>query len=111
MIAHGTANGIEVSHNGSKMTVNSRTAARLISQLPGYHGQDIRLLSCSTGARSEGFAQSLANKLNVSVKAPNDLLWADSSGSYYVAAKGKDGKPDLSKKGKFVTYRPGGNRK
>ena len=110
LIAHGTADGIEVMHNGNKIVENSRTAAKLIQRLPGYHGQNIRLLSCSTGARSEGFAQNLANKLNVKVKAPSDILWAYDNGHYFVAAKGANGRADLSKRGKFIIYKPGGNK-
>lgn len=111
LIAHGTPDGIEITHNGNKIIVDSRTAAKLIKRLPGYHGQDIRLLSCNTGARAEGFAQNLANKLNVRVKAPNNILWANEFGQYYIAPRGSDGKADLTKRGKFITYEPGGKRK
>ena len=55
VIAHGTPSSIEIEHNGTKMEVNSRTAAQMITRLPGYKsGQAIRLLSCSTGTRSDG---------------------------------------------------------
>lgn len=38
--------------------------------MPGYKkGQSIRLLSCNTGTLNHGFAQDLANKLNVTVWA------------------------------------------
>lgn len=49
----------------------------MIKQNPQYKkGQTIRLLSCSTGSISNGFAQRLANKLGVKVEAPVDVLWA-----------------------------------
>lgn len=109
LIAHGTAATLEVDHNGNKIYINSRTTAKLIKQMPGYKGQNIRLLSCNTGAVTSGFAQNLANKLNVNVSAPTSLLWADKSGKHFVA----DGKyvngilvPDMSKPGYFKTYKP-----
>lgn len=38
--------------------------------MPGYKkGQSIRLFSCNTGTLNHGFAQDLANKLNVTVWA------------------------------------------
>lgn len=112
LIAHGTSETIEVEHNGKKIQIDSRTTAMLIKKMPGYKkGQSIRLLSCSTGARSHGFAQDLANKLNVVVYAPSDILWAYPSGRHFIAAKDKYGNPDLSKKGRFIKFTPGGNKK
>ncbi|MGM9946492.1 hypothetical protein [Floccifex sp.] len=113
LIAHGTSKTIEVEHNGNKVQINSRTAAKLIRRLPGYKkGQPIRLLSCSTGSKTKGFAQDLANKLNVKVYAPSDILWAYPSGKIVVAPRNKTGDgPDLSKKGRFIEFKPGGNKK
>jgi filamentous hemagglutinin len=117
IIAHGTASSIEIEHNGTKMQVNSRTAARLIKQLPEYKGQAIRLLSCSTGTSSAGFAQNLANKLGVTVYAPSEKLWAWGDGKYVIApTSGKldrygNPQPDLGKRGKFIKYVPGGNKR
>lgn len=59
--------------------IDSRTLARIIKQRQDYHGEPVRLLSCNTGKTDENgdcFAQRLANELNVSVKAPNNFLWA-----------------------------------
>jgi RHS repeat-associated protein len=116
VIAHGTPDIIEIQTANGPMEVDSRIAARLIEQSPGYHaGQNIRLLSCSTGACATGFAQNLANKLGVKVIAPTDLLWAYSNGRLVVAA----GKyvvlpngvtafvPDLSRLGVFRIFLPG----
>jgi hypothetical protein len=41
----------------------------------GYKSGPIRLLSCSAGKKDFGFAQNLANKMGVPVKAPTDTLW------------------------------------
>ena len=112
LIAHGTSSGVQVEHLGSTLTINSRVAASRISRLPGYHGQDIRLLSCSTGARSDGFAQNLANKLGVSVWAPSDLLWARPDGTHFVAPRDPrhPNRPHPWRRGTFIEYKPGGNR-
>lgn len=115
LIAHGTANKIELEHNGKKILVNSRTVAKLIKNMPGYKkGQPIRLLSCNTGTLNHGFAQDLANKLNITVWAPSSYLWAYPNGKHFVADKkivNEKEKPDYSKMGKFIKFTPGGNRK
>ena len=113
LIAHGTANKIELEHNGKRILVNSRTVAKLLKNIPGYKkGQPIRLLSCNTGMLNHGFAQDLANKLNVVVWAPSTYLWAYPSGKHIIAPKDSSGEnPDKTKPGKFIKFIPGGNRK
>ncbi|MCM1523057.1 MAG: hypothetical protein NC120_01255 [Ruminococcus sp.] len=109
IIAHGSEISIDIQHNGQTITVNHRVASRLFKQNKQYKGQGIRLLSCSTGKIDTGFAQNLANKLNVPVKAPTNILWAEQSGKYFVAAgKIVNGEfmPDLSQPGKFKTFYP-----
>lgn len=108
IVAHGTSNGIQVTHNGKKIIVDSRTAARLIQNTDGYNGQAIRLLSCNTGALDNGFAQNLANKLNVEVYAPTNYLWSGQNGNYFVAGMTKNGLPDMHNEGIFKTFKPGG---
>lgn len=109
IIAHGNAISIEIQHNGKTITIDHRVAARLFMQDKQYKGQAIRLLSCSTGKLDTGFAQNLANKLNVPVQAPTDILWARPSGRYYVTAgKTVNGRlvEDFSKPGDFKTFYP-----
>ena len=83
--------------------------------MPGYKkGQSIRLLSCNTGTLNHGFAQDLANKLNVTVWAPSSYLWAYPNGKHFIADKkivNEVAKPDYSKMGRFIKFTPGGNRK
>lgn len=109
VIAHGTQNGIQITHNGEKIIVDSRTAARLIQNMDGYNGQGIRLLSCNTGSLDNGFAQNLANKLNVEVSAPSNILWSTSDGNYFVAGMTNSGMPDMSNTGIFRVFKPGGH--
>ena len=109
VIAHGTSSRIQIrTPNGTRL-VNHRTAARLIQQQPGYNGQGIRLLSCSTGRCGSSFAQNLSNRLGVTVRAPSDLLWAYPNGRMVVAPRGANGLPDISRQGGFRTFTPGGN--
>ena len=91
----------------------ARTAAKLIKSKSEYkRGQPIRLLSCNTGSTANGFAQSLANKLGVVVKAPTKLVWAYSTGKYIVADRSKDDPrlPDFNNKGVFKSFYPGGKK-
>jgi uncharacterized Zn-binding protein involved in type VI secretion len=108
VIAHGSPNKIQVQTQKGPVLVNHRVAARLIKQSPGYSkGQNIRLLSCRTGAADKGFAQNLANKLGVEVKAPNDVLWAYPNGKMVVAPYAKNGGPNLNQQGAFRIFTPG----
>ena len=48
---------------------------------PEYSGGPVRLISCSTGAKQNGIAQQLSNKLGVKVLAPSDTLYIYPNGS------------------------------
>lgn len=109
VIAHGTPNGIQITHNGQHMIVDHRTAALLIQNSDGYNGQAIRLLACNTGALDNGFAQNLANKLNVEVYAPTNYLWSTLNGNYFVAGMNNSRLPDMNDVGIFKLFLPGGN--
>lgn len=109
IIAHGSPVSIKVQHNGNTIEIDHRIAAKLFKSDKNYKRQGIRLLSCNTGKLDNGFAQNLANKLNVPVKAPTDLLWATPSGKHYVASgKMINGNlvDDLTHKGSFKTFYP-----
>ncbi len=118
VVAHGTKYSIAVEFAGKEIDVDSRVAAKLIVRQAGYKkGRPIRLLSCNTGADPIGFAQNLANKLNVTVYAPNDYLWSWYGGRYKVASALPRKEPgeglamDSSKPGEFVKFVPGGNKR
>jgi RHS repeat-associated protein len=106
VLGHGTPTSIQL---GSTL-INHRTLARLLRGRPEFVGQDIRLLACETGQCSRGLAQNLANKLGVTIIAPDELVWAYPSGKLVVAKGrwvGQQFVPDLSRPGKFVTFLPG----
>jgi RHS repeat-associated protein len=105
VVAHGSPHKIQIETAAGPVIVDHRIAARLIEQSPGYSGQGVRLLSCSTGACDVGFAQNLANKMGVEVHAPTDLLWAYPDGRMLVAPQGASG-PDLNNLGGFRVFSP-----
>lgn len=114
VIAHGSSKSIQIESGGKTLTITHREAAQLFRKNPEMKGKYIRLLSCDTGADPRGFAQNLANKLNVVVEAPTKIVWARPNGSYYVAGgRVVNGKlvPVNSDKGKFVKFYPGGKKK
>jgi filamentous hemagglutinin len=98
VVAHGDPNGIVI--NGTLTT--AKDAAQLIAANPQFAGQNIRLLSCSTGASPTGFAQQLANELNVTVRAPTDTLWAYGNGSLTI------GPTPVANSGSWVNFIPTG---
>ena len=53
-----------------------------------YHGQDFRLVSCSTGEGKNSFAQQLSEILGNRIKAPNmDVYYAPNEGTAFVGAR------------------------
>ena len=113
VIAHGTTKTIQIQHNGVMVDITHRTAARLFANDPNFKGKSIRLLSCDTGGVSRGFAQGLADQLNVVVEAPTKLVWARPDGSYFVAGRSKSDFdiPDMNNRGRFIKFYPRGAKK
>lgn len=93
--AHGSRDSIEYGSRDKKLT--AREVARIIKHNESYHGEKVRLLSCSTGSTEDGFAQQLANALGVEVEAPNDVLIVEPNGNYKI---GYDGL------GKMIIFKP-----
>lgn len=115
IIAHGSSKTIEINHNGKVIEVDHRVVARLFKNTSKIPNKPLRLLSCSTGMMKYGFAQGLADRLGVPVKAPSDLLWANPNGTYFVAgyrinSNGKK-EPDKNKPGDFITFYPHNKRR
>ena len=72
---HGNPESAEYYYKGKWVKLDQRSLALMIKKDPGYRSGGIRLISCSTGKLDFGFAQNLANKLGVTVKAPTDTVW------------------------------------
>jgi hypothetical protein len=77
VVAHGTPNAV-FDAAGSAMSPSQ--LASVVRGTPSWAGQDVRLLSCSTGCPTGSFAQSLANELGVGVKAPTTDFFVNSRG-------------------------------
>lgn len=85
--------------------MSPRLLASIIRHSEGRNGQNIRLLSCSTGKTNGDdycFAEDLANALGVTVKAPNDVLFINENGKLSVGEFGQ---------GAFVKYVPNQRRR
>ncbi len=90
IVGHGDRNSVQI---GTNFLANERQLAKSIQNSPQFTGQNIRLLSCNTGAcgiaqggsNSPSIAQGLANRLGVDVVALNNFIWANSNGSHFVA--------------------------
>lgn len=77
-----------------------RLLADVIRRRKDYNGENIRLLSCSTGKIVDGnycFAEELSNALGVCVEAPSDVLYIRSNGAFSVGEE---------ETGKMITYKP-----
>ena len=73
----------DVIGHGTPSSVSGMSASDLAGAIrarPGWGGQDIRLLSCSTGCPTGTFAQDLANDLGVVVRAPTSDIFVSSRG-------------------------------
>jgi len=100
---HGAPDIVEIAlSDGRKVPADHRLLSKLITSQPDYAGEDIRLLSCSTGATENGIAQRLADKMGVAVEAPSDTLWIYSSGKTTIGPQAADNT------GSWVRFVPGG---
>jgi len=97
---HGTPSQVQVNTPNGDIMINHRVLSKLIQQQEGYNGQNIRLLSCSTGACTNGLAQNLANKLDKTVRAPSDTLWAYPNGKLTI------GSTPRSNTGQWIDFNP-----
>ncbi|MDK1398377.1 hypothetical protein QN071_23140 [Pseudomonas protegens] len=109
VVAHGSKKKIEIVTPNGIVMADQRVVSKLIESNPGYSGQPIRLLSCDTGACDTGFAQNLANKMGVAVKAPTNLVWAYDDGRLVVAPRSplNENLPDLLNQGTFKIFTSG----
>lgn len=114
LVGHGSPVSIQIEVNGVQKQLDARTISRMLSHNESYSKkQPIRLLSCLTGSKADGFAQNLANKLNTTVYAPTDIVWAYPNGRHIVAPRNprNPNQPHPTKRGKFVPFYPGGKKR
>jgi filamentous hemagglutinin len=84
VVVHGNSQNVGLVVNGEFQLLDQRALATYIQKQPSYGGGSIRLASCETGACTAGFAQNLANKLGVPVKAPTDTLFVYPNGKVVI---------------------------
>gem|GEM_PF-942612 len=100
---HGTSQS--VAFGGREVNMSPRLLAAIIKHNKDYNGQEIRLLSCNTGRKTDDdycFAEELANALGVTVYAPNDLLIFNDDGTFEIGRNNK---------GFFNAYKPNERRR
>ena len=90
-LINGEEKGVKLTH---------RNLAKFLKSDKGYSGGKIRLLSCNTGKETGTFAQDLANKMGVAVKAPSDTLHIWPNGRMVI------GSSPYKNTGKWITYYP-----
>ena len=83
-----------------KITLDQRRLAKFLKHDKGYSGGKIRLLSCRTGSETGTFAQNLANKMGVVVRAPSDTLHIFPWGKMVI------GPNALTNSGRWIDYYP-----
>ena len=106
---HGSPNSISViikeGDTEKEIVLDHRRLAKYLKSDKGYSGGKIRLLSCKTGSEDGSFAQNLANKLGVVVRAPSDTLFIYPSGRIVIG-------PDrFHNTGRWIDYYPQGKKR
>ena len=99
VVVHGSPDAFHVLHNGQWVELKANSMRTWLKK-QGYGGEPIRLLSCEVGAHGKAIAQSIADGLGVSVKAPNDLIWVHPDGTVVI------GPDEDSNTGRWVTFTP-----
>jgi len=85
ILCHGDPKGVFI--NGKKL--KPEKLADLIIQQGYKKGEPIRLISCQTGAKQNGFAKKLAEILDTDVIAPTERIAVDDLGNFIHDKKGK----------------------
>lgn len=82
--AHGDSQHIEVGNT----VMNANQFADYLRDSSKFYGQDLRLVSCSTGAGDNSFAQQLSSILHITVMAPDaDTYYAPDEGTVFIGAE------------------------
>lgn len=100
VVVHGKSNAVSVMKDGNWVDLDHRRLAKFLKSDSGYSGGKIRLISCSTGKDSKGFAQNLANKMGVTVLAPSDTLYIYPNGKTVI------GPNQFKNTGRWINYYP-----
>ncbi len=90
IVVHSDSNNFEIDlvGSGNESDFVALTPAQMAERIlnsRGYHGGDIRLIACKSGAEENGAAQRIANALNCRVKAPTENVNIDSKGRMFLS--------------------------
>ncbi|MBQ6637802.1 MAG: hypothetical protein IJH82_04015 [Lachnospiraceae bacterium] len=106
---HGSPNSVSVFRKTAtgeeEIILDQRRLAKYLKHDKGYSGGKIRLLSCKTGIETGTFAQNLANKMGVVVRAPSDTLHIYPNGKMVI------GPDKYTNSGHWIDYYPRGRKK
>ena len=61
---------------------------QMLERDANYAGQPITLVSCETGQVDDGFAQQMADRMDVAVTGPTGLAWVDGDGRVHSTDRG-----------------------
>ena len=86
VVMHGDETGTQAAVAGQSKDFTLEETAKMIESSPSWEQRPIRLMSCSTG--KENYAQHLANRLDVPVYAPSDILDVRPNGELYIYRNG-----------------------
>lgn len=89
---HGHPSGVVVhdTNLGTHANLGAAEFADVVKNNTGWENDPIRLFSCDTGRDPDGFAQQLADSLDVPVTAPDKAVWSDAGGEPIVATPAWD---------------------
>ena len=88
IVSHGDPVGFVFKDiDGNEREVSVADFVDMLSENPEYHGGDIRLIACESGADGSVVAQGIADRLGVNVMAPSDIVWVNEDGSMTIGKK------------------------
>ena len=91
IVIHGDKTGFAYhDKNSNEHYYTVREFAEILKNCNVYHGGNIRLISCDTGADGATAAQSLANQLDVIVMAPSNTVWVMPDGTMIIGERPSD---------------------
>ena len=86
IVCHGTPNSLLIKgFNGEEWEIPPKEVAERIHNSQEFCGKPIRLISCQTGADSNGIAQQIADILQVDVMAPTEIVNVNSLGEMFLS--------------------------
>lgn len=89
-----------------EIVLDQRRLAKFLKHDKGYSSGKIRLLSCETGSEAGTFAQNLANKMGVVVRAPSKKLHI-----FLLTGDMVIGDNEFENTGRWIDYYPQGKKK